>query len=170
MNEFVVTGKPHTGEACPEGARPGASQTSQGGEGMKRCSKEAWLRCPDAQHCEMYAEFADGSECDQFNEKIMRETDGEPVDPRLIQPILWHHVQKRMPKTEQETVIVDDPDDAISCELSEFVLVADSKRNMWIARYETGPLFQGWVNQFGGTVRDVVYWAEKPGIPQEGIK
>ena len=56
---------------------------------MKRCSKEAWAQCPDRGNCEMYAEFADCSECDQFNEKIMRENDGAPVNPYLVQPILW---------------------------------------------------------------------------------
>ncbi len=56
---------------------------------MKRCSKEAWARCPDREGCEPYAEFTDGCECDRFNEKIMQELDGRPVDPRLIQPIEW---------------------------------------------------------------------------------
>lgn len=65
---------------------------------MKRCSKEAWARCPDRLGCEMYAEFADGSECDQFNEKIIRENDGQPVDPHLVQPILWIKVTDRKPQ------------------------------------------------------------------------
>lgn len=48
---------------------------------MKRCSKEAWARCPDREGCEPYAEFTDGCECDRFNEKIMQELDGRPVAP-----------------------------------------------------------------------------------------
>lgn len=39
---------------------------------MKRCSKEAWARCPDREGCEPYAEFTDGCECDRFNEKSCR--------------------------------------------------------------------------------------------------
>lgn len=135
---------------------------------MKRCSKEAWARCPDRIGCEMYAEFADGSECDQFNEKIMREVDGAPVDPRLVQPILWHPVREALPETELEKTTWDDPDEVISYEISEFVLVADSLGQVRAARYESGAGFQGWVDHLGTTIRGVTHWAEMPQTPQEG--
>lgn len=135
---------------------------------MKRCSKEAWARCPDRLGCEMYAEFADGSECDQFNEKIIRENDGQPVDPHLVQPIFWQPVRKCLPETEVEKTTIDEPDETISFEISEYVLVVDSLRQVHVARYEEGPVFCGWVDRNGRTVRGVVYWAEMPRTPQEG--
>lgn len=64
---------------------------------MKRCSEEAWAQCPDRHSCEMYAQFADGSECDQFNEKIMRQNDGKPVDPRRFRVVEWVPVTERLP-------------------------------------------------------------------------
>lgn len=38
---------------------------------MKRCDPKARAKCPDGKQCELYAEFADGSECDKFNEKVL---------------------------------------------------------------------------------------------------
>ena len=39
---------------------------------MPRCSKEAFARCPDSRHCGRREEatFAEGSECDQFNQQV----------------------------------------------------------------------------------------------------
>lgn len=39
---------------------------------MKKCSKKAWDACWYKRACELYAEIAEGSECDRFNEEIER--------------------------------------------------------------------------------------------------
>ena len=38
---------------------------------MKRCDPHVRAKCPDGKRCELYAEFADGSECDKFNEQVL---------------------------------------------------------------------------------------------------
>lgn len=39
---------------------------------MKRCDPNARAKCPDGESCELYAEFADGSWCDDFNKKVLK--------------------------------------------------------------------------------------------------
>lgn len=77
---------------------------------MKRCSVVAWMQCPDRRGCEMYAEFADGCECDRFNEKIMRENDGKPVDPHRFQMVEWVPVTERLPEKKQSVLVYRDGD------------------------------------------------------------
>lgn len=50
---------------------------------MKRCNPNAWAQCPDRHHCEPYAEFADGSQCDNFNEGV-----------KVIEPILLDVIKR----------------------------------------------------------------------------
>lgn len=40
---------------------------------MKRCDPRAYARCPDRERCgpNIHAYFAEGSECDKFNQKIL---------------------------------------------------------------------------------------------------
>ena len=40
---------------------------------MKRCDPNVRAKCPDGQHCELYAAFTDGSLCDQFNEQALNQ-------------------------------------------------------------------------------------------------
>lgn len=40
---------------------------------MERCDPNAKRRCPDGKNCELYAEFADGSWCDIFNESALKQ-------------------------------------------------------------------------------------------------
>lgn len=40
---------------------------------MKRCDPNVRAKCPDGKNCELYAEFADGSECDKFNEQLLNQ-------------------------------------------------------------------------------------------------
>lgn len=136
---------------------------------MMRCSKEAWAQCPYHHGCEMYAEFADGSECDQFNEKVMLERDTAQPTKQPATTFEWVAVEERLPELEQFTVYWDE--ETISGESSELVLVADSDGNTTIARYETGPLFQGWTEEVRqATLHDVTYWAKIPAPPKEATQ
>lgn len=40
---------------------------------VKRCDPRAYARCPDRERCgpNIHAYFAEGSECDKFNQKIL---------------------------------------------------------------------------------------------------
>lgn len=40
---------------------------------MKKCDPNARARCPDGKYCELYAEFADGSWCDTFNDMALKQ-------------------------------------------------------------------------------------------------
>ena len=40
---------------------------------MKKCDPNARAKCPDGKGCELYAEYADGSWCDTFNELTMKQ-------------------------------------------------------------------------------------------------
>lgn len=203
---------------------------------MKRCSREAQARCPDGRNCEPFAEFNDGSECDQFNLKIMAELDQGRRHPELPpvsagwrnpendlpeefvsvlgymedagpfppvrecynvgkrfffpalgevhpvkcwaemplpnaaerprQPFVWVPTKERFPKTETQTVTWDDGE-TMQIEVSEPVLVADSQGWKCLARYEGGPIFQGWTAELSeATLHDVVFWAEIPELPE----
>lgn len=48
---------------------------------MKRCDPNVRAKCPDGQHCELYAVFFDGSECDKFNQKVLNQpmTNGDRI-------------------------------------------------------------------------------------------
>lgn len=132
---------------------------------MMRCSKEAWTQCPYHHGCEMYEEFANGSECDQFNEKIMLERDTAQPTKSPATTFEWVAVKEQLPELEQFTAYWDE--ETISGESSEPVLVADSDGNTAIARYETGPVFQGWTGEAcQATLRDVTYWAKIPAPPK----
>lgn len=57
---------------------------------MKRCSTEAWARCPDRSNCEKNAEYVEGSLCDTFNLNVSRQQNEEP---ELVRPILWRSIE-----------------------------------------------------------------------------
>lgn len=128
---------------------------------MMKCSPYARAQCPHGAYCEAFAVYADESECAKFNREIEAKRDTTPVNT-----FAWVPVKERLPKVEPFTVNWDE--ETISGESSEPVLVADSNGNTAIARYETGPLFQGWTEEMAQvTLHDVTYWAEIPTPPKE---
>lgn len=49
---------------------------------MKKCSIEAFRKCPEHEYCGWPAEFADGSECDKYNEQVgQSEISGLTINP-----------------------------------------------------------------------------------------
>lgn len=56
----------------------------------------------------------------------------------------WISVEERLPETEPETIIWGDPDEAYTYETSQTVLVVNSNGEMWLDRYISGPLYDGW--------------------------
>lgn len=112
---------------------------------MKRCSPEAWARCPDAKTCERFAEFGDGSECDQFNLKTMAEIDEGRAQPELL-PVLagW-----RNPKN-------DPPEDFVS--VLGYMEDADPFPPVRECYNVGGAFFFPAL----GEVHPVKYWAEMP--------
>ena len=51
---------------------------------MNRCDPTVRAKCPDGKRCELYAEFADGSECDKFNEQVLsRPMSDMTTDPEM---------------------------------------------------------------------------------------
>lgn len=73
----------------------------------------------------------------------------------------WVSVKERLPETELETATADEPDDAITCEISVRVLVVDRTGKVRVARYELGPYFQGW-QENGRAVGEVTHWMPLP--------
>lgn len=82
----------------------------------------------------------------------------------------WISVEERLPEAELETATADEPDDAITCELSACVLVVDRTGEVRVARYELGPYFQGW-QENGRAVGEVTHWMPLPEPPStEGVE
>lgn len=46
--------------------------------------------------------------------------------------------------------------DMMQYEVSDMVWVVTASNNQTKAQYESGPLFQGWVDEYGATVRDIL--------------
>ena len=133
---------------------------------MMKCDPIARAQCPHGAYCEAFAVYADESECAKFNQKIMLERDTTPPAKPPATPFEWVAVKECLPETEPFTVHWDE--ETISGESSEPVLVADSNGNTAIARYETGPVFQGWTEELcQATLHDVTYWAKIPAPPKE---
>lgn len=74
-------------------------------------------------------------------------------------------------KDELPVLHIDDceePDGSrMQFEVSDDQWVITASKYQTKARYEAGPVFQGWVDEFGGTVRDVTHWMPLPGPPEE---
>lgn len=70
---------------------------------MKRCSTEAWARCPHHQGCEPGAEYADGCPCDTYNQEIEAELSGDTMAQYLVQTIQWRSI-KDPPKDYQYVI------------------------------------------------------------------
>ena len=63
----------------------------------------------------------------------------------------------------------EEPDGSrMQFEVSEekWVITASGKQGK--ATYEQGPVFQGWVGEFGETIREVTHWMDLPQPPKEG--
>ena len=81
-------------------------------------------------------------------------------------------VQKWIPvKDELPVLHIDDyeePDGSwMQVEISDFQWVFTATKYQTKARYESGPLFQGWVNERGSSVRNVTHWMLLPEPPKE---
>lgn len=79
----------------------------------------------------------------------------------------WVSVEERLPETELEMATADEPDDAITCEISVRTLVVDRTGKVRVARYELGPHFQGW-QENGRAVGEVTHWMPLPST--EGVE
>lgn len=112
----------------------------------------------------MYAEFADGCECDRFNEKIMRENDGKPVDPRRFQMVEWVPVTERLP--ELHSVSSDDPEDFWEYQSSDYVLAVTAD-GVKMVEYCVDDCRIDWVEEGGTCHKSVTHWMPLPTPPKE---
>lgn len=78
----------------------------------------------------------------------------------------WIPVAERLP-----VVHIDDykePDGSrMQFEVSDDLWVITTSGLQTKARYETGPLFQGWVGEYGKKVQNVTHWMTLPEPPKE---
>lgn len=82
-------------------------------------------------------------------------------------------IQKWIPVTEQLPVLhlddYEEPDGSrMQFEVSDDQWVITESGFQTKARYETGPVFQGWVGEYGETVRNVTHWMSLPEPPEVG--
>lgn len=77
----------------------------------------------------------------------------------------WISVKERLPALHLDDY--QEPDGSrMQFEVSEDQWVITKTGYQTKARYETGVVFQGWVDDFGGTIRDVTHWMPLPQPPE----
>ena len=81
-------------------------------------------------------------------------------------PAKWIPVTERLPALHTEEY--EEPDgNRTQVEESDDQWVIDAFGHQTKARYETGVVFQGWVGEYGETVRNVTHWMPLPEPPVE---
>ena len=79
----------------------------------------------------------------------------------------WISVKDRLPALHTDEY--EEPDGSrMQFEVSDDQLVITASGDQVKARYETGVVFQGWVGDFGNTVRNVTHWMPLPEPPKGG--
>ena len=78
----------------------------------------------------------------------------------------WIPVTERLPVLHTDDY--EEPDGSrMQIEVSDEQYVITASGCQKEARYETGPVFQGWVGEYGETVRNVTHWMPLPEPPKE---
>ena len=77
----------------------------------------------------------------------------------------WISVKDRLPVLHIDDY--EEPDGSrVQFEVSEDQWVFTASGHKTKARYETGAVFQGWVGDYGETIRDVTHWMPLPEPPK----
>lgn len=77
----------------------------------------------------------------------------------------WISVKDRLPVLHIDDY--EEPDGSrVQFEVSEDQWVFTASGHKTKARYETGAVFQGWVGDYGETIRDVTHWMPLPQPPK----
>lgn len=78
----------------------------------------------------------------------------------------WISVKDRLPVLHIDDY--EEPDGSrVQFEVSEDQWVFTASGHKTKARYETGVVFQGWVGDYGETIRDVTHWMPLPPAPED---
>lgn len=78
----------------------------------------------------------------------------------------WIPVTERLPALRTDDY--KEPDGSrVQFEVSDDQWVITASGDQTKARYETGAVFQGWVGDYGNTIRNVTHWMPLPEPPKE---